>query len=198
MKKFTIALMALLVAIVSNAATVDERLTEIKAASGVVDAAITQDATAIPGFLTLSIAQITYYIQSGNVAQGNAVSLLVVNSGQQTEVAYWERRLPSVLAPPDSDETYITDRATPFKKPQIETFCNALWLEANPGVGPIKQLTIANIDGTTVRVSGEFDIGNSVRERRDYYLWVVDVSGSYAPNAANTNIKFERIKASTP
>ena len=185
--------LALIVTLCSTAyaATLAEQVSAIQGAQGVIAAELLEEVAPVAGFASLSTAQVAYYYVSGDVAEENTVGLLVLNYGAQGEAAYWSRRLPSPLAVAAPIQ-YMTSRNTPFTAAQIESYCNQLWVAANPTAGPILEFNVQVVNGKTVKISGKFDVGSSSRSERSYYIWLVDPNGAVTPG--NANVKFERIQ----
>jgi len=191
--RYMLVLIALAYGLATQAADLSERLTALQGADGVLAARQVGTPQLLLSTPLIHRAEFEYWVADGDVARVNKVALYVFDYGsvENPEAAYWARRVPSVLAPAPAAETYITDRNTPFTSSQIESYCNSLWVDANPTAGPILEFEVSAVDGRTVRVSGKFDVGNSAREARVYYIWLVDANGSTAPG--NANVKFERI-----
>ena len=99
MKTVFAHLLCLLACLPVLAATLEDRKDEIAAAPGVVRADIATDAQGrailepMPGFEGYQIAQIRYLVVTNDVAEDNAVSLIVDPDG----AAVWHRRVPTPL-----------------------------------------------------------------------------------------------------
>ena len=189
--KYALIILALLITTVAPCLTILERVATLSNATGVLAAKAITGARPVGSFDSLSIVEVTYWVLTDDVVLVNTVALVVVDAGEGTEAAYWQRRLPDVLVPVAVAETYMTDRTTAFTAAQIEAFVNNVWEGVVVKSDDVIGLAITNVDGSTVRVEGKFDLGDSKREHQAYYIRLKDPNGSVT--AGDANIKFERI-----
>ena len=188
--KYALIILALLITTVAPCLTILERVATLSNATGVLAAKAITGARPVGSFDSLSIVEVTYWVLTDDVVLVNTVALVVVDAGEGTEAAYWQRRLPDVLVPVAVAETYMTDRTTAFSASQIENFVNSVWEDANANTDDVLEFSVTAVDGQTVRVSGKFHVGVA-REERAYYIRLADPNGSVT--VGNANIQFQRI-----
>lgn len=186
---YRLLLAALIVSGVTTADTLNERMTDIQNAT--LAARLVGTPYVVNETPSIHMGDVKYWVADGDVVRENTATLVILDYNGGSEAAYWLRRLPDVLEPTPAAPTYINDRTTPFTAAQIESFCNTVWQDLNSGAGDIIEFNVTEVDGKTVRVSGNFDIGTDTREARSYYIQLVDPNGSVT--VGNANIKFERI-----
>jgi hypothetical protein len=184
---------ALLAAQITHGATLTDLLGLLTADSDVLAARVSQPSVQYEGFADIGLAKITYLEITGGTVTANTVGVIVVAPDGQTENAYWLGGLPSVLEEAPAAETYITARSVPFTAAQVEGFANDAWRGIkNASARDIRDFSVRNIDSQTVEVTGWFQIADESWNNLTYYIHIVDVNGSYAANAQNTNIEFEQ------
>ena len=175
--------------------TLEEKLTEIAAKDGVIDAAII---TLSPptGFNTLNAAKIAWYVDAGDgVARGQSAEFLITGSGTPQETVYAIGNAPPIL---QSETKFLADRtaggwaaltaAQQFTA--IQDFCNAVYIAAHAGASNIREFSINNVNGTTIRVNGNFDVGTTWQQQ-SWYVRLIDPNGSVA--APYSNVEFQQI-----
>lgn len=173
--------------------TLVEKLAEISAKPGVLGAAI------IPlgqptGFTTLHAAKIAWYLDAGNgVTQGQTAEFIITGQGTQQEAVYAIGNVPPIL---QAETKFLTSRtaggwgaltaAQQFTA--IENFCNGVYIAANPTALNIREFNVSNINGTTIRVNGMFDIGTTW-EPQSWYVRLIDPNGGVAAPYANVELQ---------
>lgn len=190
MKRWLIVLVALLVAPVF-ADTVNERMTSLRNATGVLAAEHNDDARHLP-YTNVHVFVVTYLESvTADTVKENSVRLVVLNYVNDDDgTAYWYGQLPEPLRPAPAETKFITDRTGGgFTEAQIKSQVQAMWTNAG-GTEAIIGLTVAAVDGKTIRITGSFPDGAGGRETRTYLLWLVDANGSVTPG--NANIKWQR------
>ena len=171
-------------------ATWADLLAELNAHADVLEAVGEVSPTLIPNTTDIYRGVIKYAEVSGTTAHINSVAVIVKDFAGGGEAAYWLNKKPSVLT--NDPELYITDRTGGgFTAAQIIPKCSEYWENANTGAQDIRNISISNVDGSTILVSGDFDTG-AEWEPRSYYLHLVDPDGSVA--AGNANVEFQRKK----
>ncbi len=191
--RYMLVFLALAYGLVTQAATLNERMTAIQNASGVIAAKLVGTPELVNETPVIHLGKVQYWVVDGDTVKGNTAAIIIrfYNGQGGTEEAFWLERLPDVLQPNPAATTYFTSRNTPYTAAQIEAYCNSLWVAANPTAGPILEFAVQAVNGKTVKVSGKFDTGSATRQDRSYYIWLVDPNGSVA--TGNANVKFERI-----
>jgi hypothetical protein len=196
--KYLLIFATLLYALVTPAATVQERLESVQNAPGVLAAQITRTPAALPRFGQLYTAAISWYLTTGDFVRSESAELIIVELGTENEAAYWLDRVPAILVVPPVI-VYMADRtASTVTAAMIESFCNSTWTAAAPGAGQtgaasIREFEVTPVDGRTVRVNGMFNLvaNGGSWERRTYLIRLVDPNGQLT--LASGNIKFERV-----
>lgn len=193
--RYMLVLIALAYGLATQAADLSERLTALQGAPGILAARQVGTPQLLLSTPSIHLAEFEYFVAEGDAVQVNKVVLYVFDYGSvdNPEAAYWARRVPSVLVPAPAEETYLTDRDTPFAAAQIKSFCNSLYryTTGTATFADIIDFSVTAVDGKTVHVSGEFDVGADTREHREYYIWLANVNGSIGVD--DPNVKFERI-----
>lgn len=173
--------------------TLAEKLTEISGKPGVIGAAI------IPlsrptGFETLDAAKISWYIDAGDgVARGHSAEFLISGKDTPQETVYAIGNAPVIL---QAETKFLTSRtaggwgaltaAQQFTA--IENFCNGVYIAANPSASNIREFNVSNVNGTTIRINGMFDIGTTW-EPQSWYVRLIDANGSVAAPYANVELQ---------
>ena len=187
MKKILFALMVIVTSVYAD--TLNDRMADIQGAT--LAAKLVGTPYKVNDTPSIHIGDIRYWAADGDTVRENTAAIVIVDYNGGSEAAYWLKRIPDVLQPAPEEPEYITDRATPFSAAQIESFCNSIWLNTNPGASEILEFDVVSVDGKTVRVSGKFDVGTDTREGRVYYIQLIDPNGSVV--VGNANVKFERV-----
>lgn len=175
--------------------TLEEKLAEISAKPGVLGAAI------IPlgqptGFTTLHAAKIAWYLDAGNsVTQGQHAEFIITGKDTPQEAVYAIGNTPPIL---QAESKFLTARtaggwgaltaAAQFTA--IENFCNGVYISANPSASNIREFSVSNVNASTIRVNGMFDIGTTW-EPQSWYVRLIDPNGSVA--APYSNVEFQKI-----
>ena len=191
--KYWILILTLLYSSATMAATLAERMTQLRAVT--LQAEHDEPAHVGAGFLNLHITNVTYYVVQGDIVTVNKVTAIISNYLGEGEAAYWLRALPEPLRPAPVPEVLFSARtASTITAAQIETFSNSAWVDANAGAAAIRNFSVQPIDGNTVQVSGKFNIPADALpwQDRTYYIRLVDANGSVV--LGNANIKFERVE----
>lgn len=175
--------------------TLAEKLAEITAKPGVLDAAI------IPlsrptGFETLSAAKIAWYLDAGDgIARGQSAEFLITAEGTPQETVYAIGSAPPIL---QAETKFLSARtaggwgnlAAAAQFAAIENFCNGVYVAAHPGSLNIREFSVTNINSSTIRVNGNFDTGTEWRPQ-SWYVRLIDPNGSVA--APYANVEFQQI-----
>jgi len=190
--KYWILIATLLYSAATMAATLEERMTQLRAVT--LQAEHDEPAHVGSGFLNLHITNVTYYVVEGDIVTVNKVTAIISNYLGEGEAAYWLRSLPEPLRVVVPDPLFPARTASTITAAQVETFSNAAWLAANANAAAIRGFSVTPIDGNTVQVSGKFNIPNDALpwQDRSYYIRLVDPNGSVT--LGNANIKFERVE----
>lgn len=175
--------------------TLEQKLTEISEKPGVLGAAI------IPlgqptGFTTLHAAKIAWYLDAGNgVTQGQSAEFIITGKDTPQEAVYAIGNVPPIL---QTETKFLASRTAGGWGNQtaaqqfaaIENFCNGVYVAAHAGASNIREFSVSNVNGTTIRVNGNFDVGTTW-EPQSWYVRLIDPNGSVA--APYANVEFQRI-----
>ena len=180
--------------------TIDEQVAALAAAPNVLRAFQAGDPKTIFGG-NLHMVRVEWFTVSGNVVNSEAQSLIVDKMTEPEEAAYWLGNIPAPLRPAPAEVKYLTSRTTggwgtltaAAQKTAIQNFCNEVYKVANAGAANIREFTVEPIDGTTVKVRGNFNTGNGFTEWTPmaWYVRLKDANGSVA--APYSNVEFHRV-----
>jgi hypothetical protein len=194
--RYFLLFIALAYGLVTNAATVAERMTELQAAT--IAARMVGTPDPIWESATVHTVDVEYWYIDDETIRDNIVTMAIrfYNNQGGTEDAYWLRRVPEPLRAPDAVK-YLEDRTVSGwgqlsqgqQEAAIEGFCNSVYQAANPGAEDIRRFTVEAVSGDTILVSGDFDTGTTWQNQH-WYVHLIDPDGSVA--APYTNIRFER------
>lgn len=204
MLKYWILIATLLYSAATMAATLEERMTQLRAVT--LQAEYDTPAHVGAGFLNLHVTNVTYYVVEGDIVTANKVTAIISNylsvDPENPEAAYWLRSLPEPLRPAPSPPVLFSARTVgAVTAANVETYCNNRWTATvqNGGAGhttaaSIREFSVTPIDGKTVQISGKFNIPEDALpwQYRSYYIRLVDADGSVQPG--NVNVKFERVE----
>ena len=175
--------------------TLEEKLAEISAKLGVIGAAIVPLGQPV-GFTTLHAAKIAWYtVGADGVARGQSAEFLIAAQGTEQEEVFPIGGQPSIL---QEETKFLTARtaggwgnltaAQQFSA--IEGFCNGVYVAANPQSANIREFNVSNINASTIRINGMFDLGTTW-EPQSWYVRLLDPNGSVA--APYANVEFQKI-----
>lgn len=185
--------------------TVEQRIAQISSASGVISAYMEREQAITNANLYLVTVN-WYYLKDG-IAIRDEGQLIVQNrtsdDPQNPETAYWFIRTPSILVVP-TEVKYLTSRTAggwaslsgSAQKTAIENFCNEVYKAANAGASNIREFNVEPINGTTVKVRGNFntkDANNAFNQWTPmvWYVRLIDANGSVA--APYSNVEFHKV-----
>lgn len=185
--------------------TVDQRIAQISEASGVISAFMEREEAITNANLYLITIR-WYYLKDG-IALRDEAQLIVLNRTSQDpespETAYWFVRTPSILVVP-TEVKYLTSRTAggwaslsgSAQKAAIENFCNEVYKAANAGAANIREFSAEPINGTTVKVRGNFntkDANNAFNQWTPmvWYVRLIDANGSVA--TPYSNVEFHKV-----
>lgn len=195
MKTMISLIAAVVITAFAYPATVTERIAELDAATGVSDVFEVPGSRADhPVFTNWDVARLAYLYSDAatGVVQDNAVEVWIDAQG----ACWWAGRRPSVL--PQIDVKFLTSRTASgwgaltaaAQSTAIQGFCNSVYQSVNVGAGNIREFSVSPVDGTTIRVSGYFDIGTTWQQQT-WYVRLIDANGSVS--APYSNIEFQRV-----
>jgi len=194
---YVLVFLSLAVALVGECETVAERVAELQAAED-VEAVFTVGGV-VPyaeiGEVRWGTQQLEYWSLSGSVLVSNKIALWVKEVEGEAQVAYYARVLPEPLRVPPV-ETYITARSTPYTAAQVGLFVNNTWVEYKEGQTPsytpkpIREFSVANVDGSTVVVAGYFNVAAGVWEHQEWYVHLKNPH--LADPTVPSNVEIER------
>ena len=183
----------------AQAETKQQKLDALNALPDVVGAQSVEQGSLFNGlFGELYFATVVWYRDMGEVVQKETGTLIIEKLGVVGEenVLGWLAKIPEVLAPV-AETKYLSSRTAggwasltgAAQLSAITGFCNSVYAAANVGAGAIRELTAEPVDGSTIRVSGYFDLGTTW-EQQTWYVRLIDPNGSVA--APYSNIEFQR------
>lgn len=175
--------------------TLAQLLSAVQGAPGVL-AAKHNTPTQVPGFEDvtppLHFCELTYFAVLDGVIKDSSVKVGIYDYQGGSEAAYFYRKKPEPLV--DNTVEYFSNRtASTITASAIETFCNTVWRSLHAGAPDIRQFNVTPVDGSTVRIEGDFNTGEAQAKwtQMRYYIRLVDPNGSVTPG--NANIRFEGI-----
>ena len=189
--------------------TIAERIESLAEASGVLAAfrAVGAAGQARPVGGNLHAVLVHWYTADGDITTEGKGNLIVINAESEDpeapEVAYWLGQLPGPLRPVVPEVKYLTARtaggwanlAGTAQKTAILGFCNEVYKAATPGARDIREFEVTPIDGNTVKISGNFNIGAALDEwaPRTWYIKLIDANGSVS--TPYSNVEFQAVVA---
>lgn len=196
--RYAILWAAVAVAALTHADSLQQRVDALDAAPNVLEAWIDTAPVSIGRAGTVYAGRVAWVESSGSTATQRGVDVIVVNLGVVgQEAAYWLNEVP---APLKTEAKYLTSRTASgwggltaaAQLAAIESFCNEVYVAATPGAGAIREFTATATNGSTIKVSGYFDLGTTW-ERQEWYVRLIDPNGSVS--APYSNIEFQRVAA---
>lgn len=194
--KHLILIFAITLAGIASADTLQQRVDALGAAPNVLEAWIEVAPVSIGRAGTVYAGRVAWVESTGSTATQRGIEVIVVNLGVVgQEAAFWLNDVPGPLK---TETKYLTSRTasgwgaltTAAQATAIQGFCNSVYQSVNVGAGAIREFSVSPVDGTTIRVSGYFDIGTTW-EHQTWYIRLIDANGSVA--APYTNIEFQRV-----
>lgn len=198
--RYAILWAAVAVAAIAGADTLQQRVDALDAAPNVLEAWIEVAPVSIGRAGTVYAGRVAWVESSGSTATQKGVDVIVVNLGVVgQEAAYWLNDVPGPLK---TETKYLTSRTTAgwgaltaaAQSEAIESFCNSVYKAANAGASDIREFSVTATNGSTIRVSGYFDIGTTW-EHQTWYVRLIDPNGSVT--APYSNIEFQRVAEAT-
>lgn len=200
--RYIILWLAVAVAAIAGADTLQQRVDALKAAPNVLGAWVEVAPVSLPRGGELYAGRVAWVEATGSTASQRGIEVIVLNSGKiengvNVEQAYWVNDLPGPLKP-STEVKYLSSRTTggwgaltgAAQLSAIEGFCNSVYAGANPGAGAIREFSATPTNGTTIKVSGYFDLGTTW-EHQTWYVRLIDANGSVT--APYSNIEFQRV-----
>lgn len=196
--RYAILWAAVAVAALTHADSLQQRVDALDAAPNVLEAWIDTAPVSIGRAGTVYAGRVAWVESSGSTATQRGVDVIVVNLGVVgQEAAYWLNAIPEPLKP-STEVKYLSSRTASgwgaltgaAQLTAIEGFCNSVYAGANPGAGAIREFAATPTNGTTIKVSGYFDLGTTW-EHQTWYVRLIDANGSVA--APYSNIEFQRV-----
>jgi hypothetical protein len=196
--RYLILWLAVALAAITNADTLQQKVDALGAAPNVLEAWIETAPVSFGRAGTLYAGKVAWVEVSGQTVQQRGIEVIVKHLGEVgQEAAYWVGSLPAPLqVTPDA---YITGRTgtvqnplTPFTSAQVQAFCNAQWkaTSGNAAARDVMEFSVENVTPNTVRVSGLFhDVATNNRVRLTYLISLVDANGA----TTGANVKFEKV-----
>lgn len=189
--RYLILWLAVALAAITNADTLQQKVDALGAAPNVLEAWIETAPVSFGRAGTLYAGKVAWVEVSGQTVQQRGIEVIVKHLGEVgQEAAYWVGSLPAPLqVTPDA---YITGRTTPFTKSQVEAFCNTQWkaTSGNAAARDVIEFSVSNVSPNTVRVQGLFhDVAANNRIRLTYLISLVDANGA----TTGANVKFEKV-----
>lgn len=170
-------------------ATHAQRLAELQAAPGVLDAWLQQPFQPVSGSDIIYNGNYRYVIANGEVVNDNLVRVVAVDFGGPSEAVYWAGNKPEPLRVTPTPVFFSARVGTAITAAQIQTYCNNKWEALHPGTDDILDFKVQPVRGDTVLVSGVFDQGDNTWKQMSVYVTLVN------PSAANptldANVKFK-------
>lgn len=170
-------------------ATHAQRLAELQAANGVLDAWLQDPFRPVSGSDIVSVARYQYVTANGDTATDNIIRVVAVDFGGPAESIYWAGSIPEPLrvTPP---VVYFSARVgSAITAAQIQTYCNNKWKSLHAGTDNILDFSVQPVRGDTVLVSGVFDQGDNTWKQMSVYITLVNPSA--ANPTADANVKFK-------
>lgn len=198
--RYIILWLAVAVAAITNADTLQQRVDALDAAPNVLEAWIDTAPVSIGRAGTVYAGRVAWVESTGSTAQQKGIEVIVVNLGVVgQEAAYWLNDVPGPLK---TEAKYLTSRTAggwgaltaAAQSAAIESFCNSVYKAANAGASDIREFSVTATNGSTIRVSGYFDIGTTW-EHQTWYVRLIDPNGSVT--APYSNIEFQRVAETT-
>lgn len=196
----------------SHADTVQQKIDQLNAKTGVVLAAWMEVAPApiqrsnvTPEDSPLYLGVIGWIEIVDGAAVRRNNDIIVKDLGEvvnevNIEQAYWVGSIPTPLR---AETKFLASRTTggwgsltrAAQLSAIQGFCNAVYKGAVAGARDIREFTCEPVDGSTIRVSGYFNTGAGLTtwERQTWFVKLLDPNGSVA--APYSNIEFQRVVA---
>lgn len=180
--------------------TLQQKVAALDAVPGVLEAWIDREPEPVGKAGTLTRGVVAWYVLTDGTVKLEASDVLVSQFGVEgQEAAYWLQQIPAPLRPA-SEVKYLSSRTTggwagltgAQQLSAISTFCNVVYASANAGASAIREIEVDPVDGTTIRVTGFFDIGTTW-QKQEWYVRLIDANGSVA--APYSNIEFQRVAA---
>lgn len=200
--KHLILCIAIALAGIATADTLQQRVDALDAAPNVLEAWIEVAPVSIGRAGTVYAGRVAWVESTGSTATQRGIEVIVVNLGVVgQEAAYWLNEVPGPLK---TETKYLTSRTASgwgaltaaAQSTAIQGFCNSVYQAVNVGAGNIREFSVSPVDGTTIKVSGYFDIGTTW-EQQTWYVRLIDPNGSVA--APYSNIEFQRVvETATP
>jgi len=141
-----------------KAATLTERVTELRDDSDVIAAEITTSTTTVGGFPMLHYFEVTYYVQAVDSIRANTVGIYTIDLDEPTEAAYWKYKQPSVLNPVPVPPVLVATEA------EVVSF-----VTTQLGFAPVGSIVGLFEDYATIKYIHPIDSTNG--EWRIYALW---------------------------
>lgn len=195
--KYMIAFLTLILAAISSAETVQQKVDALNAKTETVLSAWLEVAPVTMERSPLYRGTIAWVeIAADETVQRKSQEIIVRDLGVVgQETAYWMGQLPAPLKP---ETKYLTGRTTAgwgnlsatAQATAIENFCNSVYVGANAGAGNIREFSTTPVNGSTIRVSGYFDLGTTW-QRQEWYVRLIDPNGSVA--SPYSNIEFQKV-----
>lgn len=199
--RYIILWAAVALAAIAGADTLQQRVDALDAAPNVLEAWIEVAPVSMGRAGTLYAGRVAWVESTGATATQKGIEVIVLNLGVVgQEAAFWVNDLPGPLKP-STEVKYLSSRTTggwgaltgAAQLSAIEGFCNSVYGTANPGAGAIREFTATPTNGTTIKVSGYFDLGTTW-EHQTWYVRLIDANGSVT--APYSNIEFQRVAES--
>lgn len=197
--KYAIAFLTLILAAVAGAETVQQKVDALNAKTETVLSAWLEVAPVTMERSPLYRGTIAWVeIAADGTVQRKSQEIIVRDLGVVgQETAYWMGQLPAPLKP---ETKYLTSRTVSgwgaltaaAQATAIESFCNSVYKGANAGASDIREFSTSPVNGTTIRVSGFFDLGTTW-QRQEWYVRLIDPNGSVA--SPYSNIEFQKVVA---
>jgi len=196
--RYIILWAAVALAAITGADTLQQKVDALGAAPNVLEAWIEVAPVSFGRAGTLYAGKVAWVEVSGQTVQQRGIEVIVKNLGiVGQEQAYWVNDLPGPLKP-STEVKYLSSRTTAgwgalsgaAQLSAIEGFCNSVYATASPGAGAIREFSATPTNGTTIKVSGYFDLGTTW-EHQTWYVRLIDPNGSVS--APYSNIEFQRV-----
>lgn len=172
-----------------SAATFNDLVTSLQAASGVLDAWAVNEPQPIAGSTALHLADVRYVQVLPTHVIDNKVRVVIKNYDVQGEEAYWVSGVPEPLRVA-TPIVYFSDRTvSSITAAQIKTYCNNKWETLHANTDNILDFQVTPVTGDTVLVSGVFDMGDNTWKQMSVYLTLVNPNA--ASPTADANVKFK-------
>jgi len=199
--RYTILWAAVALSAIAGAETAQAKIDALNALPNVLQANFARAPQSIPFFGELYTATIGWYYTTNGVAENSSAEVVIVALGTPQEAAYWLTKTPTILQPV-VETKYLTTRTAggwagltgAQQKAGIQNFCNKVYKDAANVDGNIREFDVQPVDGTTIKVSGYFDLGTTW-EHQTWFVRLIDPQGSVS--APYSNVEFQRIVEET-